>query len=174
MLTCFAKAKLAASGLQFNNTYVQQAICSPTRNSFMTGEFLSCADNDVNKPFVRAGWSTPAPSFPLHDSIVSIVSKIPAGCRLDKERGGCGCTMPLDDWRGGLLAPFGEILHWHSDVSFFLFVLLMLTRRVYHGVVTVSWVWAWAWVGSTRPRARPHTAVEFPRFFPFQRYRQQR
>ena len=30
-------AKLAASGLQFNNSYVQQAICSPTRNSFMTG-----------------------------------------------------------------------------------------------------------------------------------------
>ena len=30
-------ARLAASGVQFNNSYVQQAVCSPTRNSFMTG-----------------------------------------------------------------------------------------------------------------------------------------
>ena len=29
-------AKLAAEGMAFNNTYCQQAICSPTRNSFMT------------------------------------------------------------------------------------------------------------------------------------------
>lgn len=29
--------KLAQSGVQFNNTYVQQAVCSPTRNSFMSG-----------------------------------------------------------------------------------------------------------------------------------------
>jgi iduronate 2-sulfatase len=30
-------AKLAAEGMAFNNSYCQQAICSPTRNSFMTG-----------------------------------------------------------------------------------------------------------------------------------------
>eukprot|EP00038_Savillea_parva_P010432 m.190238 g.190238 ORF g.190238 m.190238 type:complete len:737 (-) comp17994_c0_seq1:155-2365(-) len=30
-------AKLAASGVQFNNSYVNQAVCSPTRNSFMSG-----------------------------------------------------------------------------------------------------------------------------------------
>ena len=29
-------AKLAASGMQFNNSYVNQAVCSPTRNSFMS------------------------------------------------------------------------------------------------------------------------------------------
>eukprot|EP00035_Acanthoeca_spectabilis_P012277 m.219155 g.219155 ORF g.219155 m.219155 type:complete len:263 (+) comp15574_c1_seq5:81-869(+) len=30
-------AKLAASGVLFNNSYVNIAVCSPTRNSFMTG-----------------------------------------------------------------------------------------------------------------------------------------
>ena len=30
-------AKLAATGMAFNNTYCQAAVCSPTRNSFMTG-----------------------------------------------------------------------------------------------------------------------------------------
>ena len=30
-------AKLAATGMTFNNTYCQAAVCSPTRNSFMTG-----------------------------------------------------------------------------------------------------------------------------------------
>ena len=30
-------AKFAASALVFNHTYVQQAVCGPSRNSFMTG-----------------------------------------------------------------------------------------------------------------------------------------
>ena len=30
-------AKLAATGMAFNNTYCQAAVCAPTRNSFMTG-----------------------------------------------------------------------------------------------------------------------------------------
>ena len=31
-------AKLASESLVFNNTYVQQAVCSPSRNSFLTGK----------------------------------------------------------------------------------------------------------------------------------------
>ena len=51
-------AKLAASGMQFNNSYVNQAVCSPTRNSFMSARAPPPAARRLCRP-------TAADSLPL-------------------------------------------------------------------------------------------------------------
>ena len=62
---------LAKTAMVFNNTYVQQAVCSPSRNSFMSGRRPDTTKawnfkTDFRAPGVGADWLTMPEYFKVH------------------------------------------------------------------------------------------------------------